>query len=383
MKITILANDFGPPWAEGGKNNARHIARTLRRSHEVLVMGLGEHTEEVEVDGMRVFRIRSPAYRHRLARVAYPMGALALLRKGGAILERERPDLLFSYFETASSALVSQVLRDRYSPASKLVHTVWADWTSVHAIPVAHWISEGLPQLLLNGQRIGRLGLGGVNKVLASSRYLVDRIETLGLSATFTPTGVDTIHFRPKPERRLGNGRLRIGYIGHLTYTKGVSLLLDAIGPILDLEPHLELVLAVTVNSEESSQVRALNHPRITLMGLVDVAETLASFDLTVVPRRFSYGTVSYPNVVLESMACGTPVLTSRLPAIDEIITDGVDGFLFRPNNGFDLKAKLLALIRDPTQLQAAGAPARARAEAMDWKIALDPLTHEIERFAR
>jgi phosphatidylinositol alpha 1,6-mannosyltransferase len=79
-------------------------------------------------------------------------------------------------------------------------------------------------------------------------------------------------------------------------------------------------------------------------------------------------------------MACGTPVLTARLPAIDEIVTDGVDGFLFRPNDVADLRAKILKLVRDPKRLVAARAPARERALAFDWNKVVPAVFEEIER---
>jgi glycosyltransferase involved in cell wall biosynthesis len=243
-------------------------------------------------------------------------------------------------------------------------------------------MSELLPQLLLNGRLASRVGLSGVDRILVTSRHLGRQVESLGRSALFTPTGVDTERFRPLPEirRRKQAGSFRIGYVGHLTYTKGVSLLLEAFTQIAGALPEARLSLAASGSFEESSAVLGLRHPQIDLQGFVDVPEAFNSFDLTVLPRRYSYGTASYPNVVLESMACGTPVLTSRLPAIEEIITDGVDGFLFRPNDLADLRARLLTLAKEPEILVRAGAKARERALALDWSRVVPAVANEIER---
>ena len=381
MKIAILANNFGEPWAEGGKNNVRQVALALKQRHDVFVAGLGPATDERMVDGMRVFRFRSPWYENRFARLGYPLGYLNLLGRGRALVRDERPDVIFSYFETASTAAVAVGLRRLAGTGSTLMHTVWSDWFTPTVLPASHWLSELLPQLVLNGRFASRLGLRGVDRILVTSRHLERQVESLGRTARFTPTGVDTKRFRPIPEirERRQAGEFRVGYLGHLTYTKGVSLLIDAFEAVAQLEPGVRLVLASAGDFEESAAVLRRRHPRIEMLGYVDAPEVFNGFDLMVLPRRYSYGTASYPNVILESMACGTPVLTSRLPAIDEIITDGVDGFLFRPNALPDLTARLLALVRDPDLLARAGAKARERAMLLDWSLAIPPVVDEIE----
>jgi glycosyltransferase involved in cell wall biosynthesis len=382
VKIAILANNYGEPWAEGGKNNVRQVARALQVRHEVLVAGLGPVTDRRVVDGLPVFRFRSPWYDNRFARLGYPLGYFELLRQGRQLIRDERPDVIFSYFETASTALVSTCLRRLSSRQSTLMHTVWSDWFTPSFVPPSHWLSELLPQVVLNSRLASRLGLAGIDRILVTSRHLGRQVESLGRSSGFTPTGVDTDRFRPLPDIRKKRqaGTFRFGYVGHLTYTKGVSLLLEAFKRIADLEAHAHLVLAAAGDFEESSIVLGDSHPRIERLGFVDAPEAFNQFDLTVLPRRYSYGTASYPNVILESMACGTPVLTARLPAIDEIITDGVDGFLFRPNDANDLRERMLCLLKDPELLARAGLKARERASSLDWRLVLPAVTDEIER---
>ena len=225
VKIAILANNYGEPWAEGGKNNVRQVALALAKRHEVFVAGLGPVTDRRVVDGLPVFRYRSPWYANRFARVGYPLGYLNLIAQGRLLLRAELPDVIFSYFETASTALVSVGLRSVALPGSTLLHTVWSDWFTPTLLPASHWMSEFLPQLVLNSRFASRVGLMGVDRILATSRHLGRQIESVGRRATFTPTGVDTLRFRPRPEirERKVAGEFRVGYVGHFTYTKGVS----------------------------------------------------------------------------------------------------------------------------------------------------------------
>jgi glycosyltransferase involved in cell wall biosynthesis len=52
-------------------------------------------------------------------------------------------------------------------------------------------------------------------------------------------------------------------------------------------------------------------------------------------------------NVLLEALACGLPVIASRIPANAEIIADGVNGLLFHPGDPADLAQKIHILLRD------------------------------------
>jgi glycosyltransferase involved in cell wall biosynthesis len=58
--------------------------------------------------------------------------------------------------------------------------------------------------------------------------------------------------------------------------------------------------------------------------------------------------TESFPNALLEAMACGCAVIGSRVGGIPELITDGVSGLLFESKNVEDLAAALGKLICDP-----------------------------------
>jgi len=385
VKIALLVNHFGEPWAEGGKNNLRRIAMALAEQHDLVVLGLGPRTETLTVDGIPVYRFRSPGYSNRLARVGYPFGYLRLVARSREVLEEHQPDLIFSYFETASTAVVSAGLRRLWAPQTPLVHTVWSDWFRPTRMPARHWFSEAIPQAILNGRMQSVLGLMGVDRVLAASQYLADEVSALGHATSFTPAGIDTQRFAPAPNRlRPGSGPVfRVGYLGHTTYAKGVSLLLEAIRYVIDLEPDITLSLAVTPGAEETSVIEAIRHPRITCKGLVDPAEFYNGLDLVILPRRFSYGTATYPRVLLEAMACGTPVLTARLPAIDEVIQEDENGFLFEAGNVTDLRRKIVELYRSRATLGDVGDRAREAALGHDWAEVLPSVLAEVDRFAK
>jgi glycosyltransferase involved in cell wall biosynthesis len=71
------------------------------------------------------------------------------------------------------------------------------------------------------------------------------------------------------------------------------------------------------------------------------------------------------PNVVLEAMACGRPVILSPLPAANEIVADGTEGFVLRhPDDVAGFVQSVGRLTTDPTLLATMGEAARRRVES-------------------
>jgi len=72
----------------------------------------------------------------------------------------------------------------------------------------------------------------------------------------------------------------------------------------------------------------------------------------------------NFPVTIAESFACGTPVICSRLGAMEEIVGDGRTGLHFAPADAEDLAAKVEWCWNHPDQLRAMGIRARAEYEA-------------------
>jgi starch synthase len=68
------------------------------------------------------------------------------------------------------------------------------------------------------------------------------------------------------------------------------------------------------------------------------------------------------PNVIYEAMACGTPVVASRVGGIPELVDDGVTGLLVPPGDADALADAIVALLGDPARRAQMGEHARERA---------------------
>jgi glycosyltransferase involved in cell wall biosynthesis len=90
------------------------------------------------------------------------------------------------------------------------------------------------------------------------------------------------------------------------------------------------------------------------------------------------------PNVLLEAMAMGVPVVALRVGGVGELVDHGVTGLLVDPGDDRALVGAIEAILRDPARAARMGAAARARViERFDAKVttaALIDVLHEARR---
>lgn len=182
--------------------------------------------------------------------------------------------------------------------------------------------------------------------------------------------GVDTGLYNPSPFPEAG--KFSILAVGRLEPKKGFDVLLRAFArarcALKDMRPALTIVgegrerkrleaLASELNLGGSLRMAGALTPK-------QVREELARAHVLVAPSvRTSKGdSDGLPNAVLEAMACGRPVVGSRLAGIPEAVDDGANGLLFPPGDDEALAACLVALGRNRTLLTKLGDFARRTA---------------------
>jgi len=157
-----------------------------------------------------------------------------------------------------------------------------------------------------------------------------------------------------------------IGFVGRLSQEKGVVNLLEAVARLASEMPNLTLDLIGDGPQRNLIANLVKEHPlgvRLHLHGWIDQRELPAYYArmrLLVVP---SY-TEGLPNVMLEAMACGTPVLVTRVGGVPDIIVDGANGFLLDGNSAESLlQALRMILAKDVMELERVAEQARQTIE--------------------
>jgi glycosyltransferase involved in cell wall biosynthesis len=141
--------------------------------------------------------------------------------------------------------------------------------------------------------------------------------------------GVDTTLFRPTAAELDRSRGPTIGFAGRLVPQKRPEDFLAMAARIVPRHPEARFLIAGDGSRRRSYENRAAKlglGDRVQFLGMVkDMRRFYASLDLLVLPSR-SEGS---PNVVLEAMATGLPIIASDIPTIRELIVHLSDGLLF------------------------------------------------------
>jgi glycosyltransferase involved in cell wall biosynthesis len=163
---------------------------------------------------------------------------------------------------------------------------------------------------------------------------------------------------------RAKNEHLRILFLGNVIYRKGLHTLLQA----LSHQPsafRVDVVGSLTSEPRYVKQIQeymAHNHLSsfVFLRGPLDrepLIDKLKQAHVLVVPSSYE----GFGIVYLEGMCFGLPAIGTRAGAANEIITDGVDGYLIEPGNANELANRLKVLNENRETLIQMSLAARAR----------------------
>jgi glycosyltransferase involved in cell wall biosynthesis len=174
------------------------------------------------------------------------------------------------------------------------------------------------------------------------------------------PFGVDG-RFVPASRSNDASGPLRLLFVGGLDtahYFKGLHILFAALKGLS--EPQRKSVtLDIVGDGDAKSGFESLAAEtgmgeQVRFRGSLSETDLVTAYqqaDLTVLPsidRSEAYGLV-----LLESMACGTPVVASRLAGVRTLVEEGQTGFLVEPGDPLALRNRLSACIESPSLLPA------------------------------
>jgi glycosyltransferase involved in cell wall biosynthesis len=200
------------------------------------------------------------------------------------------------------------------------------------------------------------------------SRALADQAVSLGVSEerlSIIPNGVDTGAFAPASSER----EPIVLYVGSLIERKGLRHLLPAFAGVLECIP--EAMLVVIGEGPQKRDLQALAQSigisgKVTWLPFMqqeDVRRWMQRARVLVLPSTEEGQGV----VLLEAMACGTPVVGSRVGGIQDVITPDV-GALVQPADPDALVRAVVALFGDERRWVVSSRAARARAvERYDW----------------
>ncbi len=203
------------------------------------------------------------------------------------------------------------------------------------------------------------------------------------------PPGVDIDHFYPIPpdEAReaidLPVDERMFLFVGRIEPLKGLDTLLRAIAHMRETGIYCQAshYLAVvggdpSATGENLTSEMARLQTLCSELGLNDMVLFLGKRDQASLPYYYSAADVlimpshyeSFGMVALEAMACGTPVVASKVGGLEYLVVDGETGFVVPDNDPIALSEKLSLLLCNPELRERLGQQATAYARQYAWE---------------
>lgn len=343
-----------PPY-QGGMGN---VAASLHEG--LLARG---HASEVFTPGYDTSATSSESI-HRLKPLLKFGNAAWLPSLGAQLKDFDVVHLHYPFFGGAES--VAWAMRKRRA-GQRFVVTYHMDTigSGVKSVVFSAYKSLIMPAVLRSADLITVSSLDYArNSALASfiSRLRIEEL-TFGVDARFAPIKRSGLNVE---------GKLNLLFVGALDrahYFKGLNQLLMAVA--LAKQDGVPVVLTVIGDGDTRKSYKATAHElglasHVHFMGKASQVDLIAAYqqaDMTVLPsidRSEAFGLV-----LIESLACGTPVMASDLPGVRTVFENNVSGFTVQVGNVQSLTETIQRVWADRAKLDAMRVAATLRAEKL------------------
>ena len=378
-RVLVLTLYFLP--VRGGvETHAHAIAQWLhRRGYRTLVVatrvGLPAAAASSEmVDGVPVDRVHSGGARRQAAKwLALPFVVAALVRRRTGYDVIYCPDIrIVGIAAMAARYLLGKRLVVQPAVQGTLSCATWDGQLRRVGIRPAGVLGRAL-------KRVGQRLYGSADAYVCASRETEYEARTLGIPKhriVYQPHGVSLDEFRPATPDESRRLRVELGwpgdriiclFLGRLAREKGVLDLLDAWRHVDADRAFLVLVgpdmTGHGLDAGPEARAYATRHglaDRVRFEGGTDQpARAMRAADVFVAPSRGE----EFGLVRAEAMACGLPVIVSRVGGMVEYLAHRENALLCAPGQPAELAARLGEIIDDASLRAALGRAGRATAE--------------------
>jgi len=345
MKIAILVGLFPPKWLAGTEIATYHLAEHLaQRGHEVhVITSLDEGLPEESCE--KGFHI------HRLPRVRIRfIGGLMFWADTIRALRKIKPDIVHA------QSLISGMPALLSNRLLKIPYVIYGRGSDVY---LPDWFTK------LTAKGI----LKNASAVIALTEHMKDAMQAIySRDVIIVPNGINLNEIAER-EAEGGNPGKKILFVGRLHPVKGVQYLLGAMSIVHQELPEAKLILVG--DGEEREYLESLTDSLgirecVEFAGRVPherVQDYMNLAEVFVLPS-LSEG---FPVTILEAMACGLPIVATRVGGVPDIIEDGANGYLINTKNPEQIAEALLRVLQDEELQKIMSNNNRKSAEKYRW----------------
>ena len=363
MKIGILVAGLPPENLGGTEIQAAHVAGLLSRNHQVTVWTRSRNGRSL-VDGRRDFLVEIRKFVD-LPVARFPLDILSTLYRIGR--SRQRMDVIIAY-QTVIDGLIGAIAKRLFD----IPVLVFVRAEKEYKIRDFRKSKVFGPFVFKNADRIivqsARIRDDLLRELLNhGSNGLTDIVkQKLGV----IPNGVSS------HPARVANGN-SVLYVGRLVKGKGVEYLISAMKSC----PDEKLVIVGDGAERRNLELLAKNMTNVNFVGEVPperVSDYLQRARMFVLPS-VSEGS---PNVILEAMALGVPVIATAVGGIPDLIKHGDTGFLTQPGNVGELAYYIRKLADDERLRSQLGKNCLRVVQQYSWDRIMPLYEHELRSLA-
>jgi glycogen(starch) synthase len=352
-----------PPLGGGAATASCYVARELiHRGHSVNVLtshlsGLGEQENR---EGVNIIRIQ--AWRRHISQsnvsqmIAFMISAFW---QGKKIIKRTRPEAVLAFFSIPGGP-IAWWFKKRYG-IPYVVSLRGGDVPGAQEEQLWLWHKLAKPIIRIVWKEAFRVVAN--SEGLAKLAY--ESASGLNLQINAIPNGVDLARFSP-PESRAQREEVALLFAGRASREKNVPEVLEALAKFKERRWRFSIVADGPEMKGWRRRAQQVGlQDRVMFKGWLPkdkMEEIYRETDVLVFPSTSE----GMPNVVLEAMASGLPVIATRIRGTEDLVEDGICGFLYEPGDVVGL-GELLEKIFDKGTRERMGKASRRRAEKFSW----------------
>jgi len=389
-KILVFASTF-PRW----KNDTNppfvyELSKRLTKDFEIIVLAPhypGAETYE-EMDGMKVYRFRY--FLKKYQKLAGSGGILPTIKKNKwyffqvpffmlgeylalrKLVKKEKPDMIHAHWIIPQG--INAFVNYKISKIPYVVTTWGGDMFIFKKKGIIAYCLKKLYSKTINNSFYSTT----VNIAFKEEMQEISKDKNKIL---YIPNGVDTKLFNPhnkdnsiKKKYNI-NGQFML-FVGRLTEKKGIEYIIKAMPKLIEKYPKIKLLIVGGGELKEeleklSSELKVNNN--VIFTGPItnhELPRYYASADLFIAPsiQTKQGDREGFPTVFLEAMASGTPIITTNIEGIREIIQEKKNGFIVTQKSSEELSNAILSFFKNKDNLTKMKAISREIAVSnYDW----------------
>ena len=365
MRIALFTETFLPK-VDGIVTRLRHTVEHLQRNGDQVLI-VSPDGGLTEYKGARIYGVSG------FPLPLYPELKLALPRPSiGVALEEFGPDLIHVVNPAVLGLAGLYYAKVMQIPLVASYHTHLPQYLQHYGLGMLEGVMWELIKASHNQAQLN----------LCTSTAMVEELREHGIERLdLWQRGVDTETFHPELASLEMRSHLSQGhpesplllYVGRL----GAEKEIDRIKPVLEAIPDARLALVGDGPHRSALEKHFAGTPThfVGYLTGTELGSAFASADAFIFPSR----TETLGLVLLEAMAAGCPVVAARSGGIPDIVTDGVNGYLFDPADEEGAIAATVRLLKQQAERESLRQNARAEAERWGWAAA----TRQLQNYYR